>query len=277
MGRVIGDEIRRTPSGGLPRRLGVPGAAPDLATATSGTAPCPMWASAPPRPGIDVLVIEDNAHYAEALRNNLEIAGFVVHVMHDGVLGAAYARERSPQLILLDIALPGHDGHDVLRSIRDEGLWMPILLLSSRTQEADKIRAFNLGADDYVTKPVSILELVARIRAVLRRTYPQRAEGSASICFGDIEVHTPTRSVRLAGQLVELRPKEYDLLLALLRQRGRIVSRAELLREVWGYEAGTVSRTVDTHIATLRQKIEMDPLNPRYVITVRTAGYLLGR
>jgi DNA-binding response OmpR family regulator len=277
MDSATSDEILRAPSGRLPRRLNVSGAAPDIATAASATAPCPMWAAAAPRTGIHVLVIEDNAHYAEALRNNLEIAGFVVHVMHDGVLGAAYARERSPQLILLDVALPGHDAFDVLRSIRDEGLWMPVLLLSSRAQEADKIRAFNLGADDYVTKPVSILELVARIRAVLRRTYPQRTEGSASIRFGDIEVHTPTRSVRLAGQLVGLRPKEYDLLLALLRQRGRIVSRAELLREVWGYEAGTVSRTVDTHIATLRQKIEMDPLNPRYVITVRTAGYLLGR
>jgi DNA-binding response OmpR family regulator len=226
---------------------------------------------------VDLLLIEDNEHYAAALRNNLEIEGFAVAVAHDGVIGAMHVRECMPRLVILDLMLPGRDGYDVLREIRDEGLRTPIMLLTARKDESDKLRAFKLGADDYVTKPVSIHELAARIRALLRRVHPEQLSGSGSIRVGDIEIHPATRSVRRSGSEVDLRPKEYDLLLALLRQRGRIVSRAELLRDVWGYQADTVSRTVDTHIAALRQKIEVDPLNPAYVITVRSAGYLVRR
>jgi len=274
--RVTVDENQRTTSNGHGHQ---PDGLQSTLDATTALAELMTYDRRAPSPSevVDVLLIEDDEHYAEALRNNLEIAGFSVDVVHDGVLGAMHARERLPQLVVLDVLLPDRDGYEVLRTIRDAGLRMPVVLLSARADESDKVRGFNLGADDYITKPVGVRELVARIRAVLRRVYPHRSEGNSSIRVGDIEVHPPTRSVRLAGEVISLRPKEYDLLLALLRQRGHIVSRAELLRDVWGYQAGTVSRTVDTHIACLRQKIEKDPLNPRYLITVRTAGYLLKR
>jgi len=226
---------------------------------------------------IELLVIEDNEHYAAALRNNLEIEGFVVDVAHDGVLGMLRIRQRVPKLVILDVMLPGRDGYDVLRSLRDEGIQVPVVLLTARKDEADKLRGFGLGADDYITKPVSILELIARIRAVLRRAHGDHDEAPTQIRFGDIEIHPPTRTVRRSGAVIELRPKEYDLLLALLRHRDRIVSRAELLRDVWGYQADTISRTVDTHVAGLRHKIEADPLNPRHLLTVRSAGYMLKR
>ncbi|HWZ58841.1 MAG TPA: response regulator transcription factor [Gemmatimonadaceae bacterium] len=224
-----------------------------------------------------LIVAEDNRHYAIALRNNLEIDGFAVDVVHDGVAALARVRERPPALLILDLAMPVRDGYEVLRTLRDEGMNIPVLILTARRDEADKLRGFGLGADDYVTKPVGLLELIARIRAVLRRTLPGFDETPTWIRFGDVEVHPPSRTVRRNGQLVELRPKHFDLLIALLRHQDRVVSRAELLRDVWGYHADTVSRTVDTHIAGLRHVLEADPLDPRFILTVRTAGYMLKR
>lgn len=231
---------------------------------------------APPTP-VRLMVVEDNVHYASALRNNLEVEGFLVEVMHDGIAALARVRENPPMLMILDLMLPGRDGYEILRAVRDEGRDIPIVVLTARRDEPDKLRGFGLGADDYVTKPVGILELIARVRAVLRRAHPGYEDIPTWIHFGDVEIHPRTRAVRLEGQDVDLRPKEYDLLLALLRHQGRIVSRAELLRDVWGYSVETVSRTVDTHIAGLRAKLETDPLNPRYILTVRSAGYMLRR
>ncbi len=232
--------------------------------------------TAEPQP-LQLLVIEDNVHYASALRNNLEIDGFVVDVAGDAVEGLRRMQVNAPALVVLDIMLPGRDGYELLRLMRDQGIDVPVVILTARRDEIDKLRGFGLGADDFITKPVSILELIARIRAVLRRAHPRHESGTLWIRFGDIEVHPATRTVRRRGVEVDLRPKEFDLLLALLRHQDRIVSRSELLRDVWGYQADTVSRTVDTHMAGLRQKLEEDPLDPRYFITVRSVGYMMRR
>jgi DNA-binding response OmpR family regulator len=160
--------------------------------------------------------------------------------------------------------------------MRSEGIDVPVVVLTARHDEEDTLRAFGLGADDVIVKPVSLLELLARIRALLRRTRPGFDDLQAQwIRFGEIEVHPATRTVRRAGVPVDLRPKEFDLLVALLRRHNRIVSRAELLRDVWGYHTSAVSRTIDTHMAGLRQKLERNPLYPKHLITVRSAGYML--
>ncbi len=223
-----------------------------------------------------ILIVEDNPHYATTLRTNLEIEGFSVVVAGSVVEGLARLRDGLPDLVLLDVMLPGESGYDFLRTVRTQGSEVPILLLTARRDEEDKLRGFGLGADDFVAKPVTFQELIARIRAVLRRT--SRAfehSGPNWLRFGDVEVDPPTRTVTRQGKVVNLRPKEFDLLLALMRQHDRVVSREELLRDVWGYRTGVFSRTVDTHMAVLRQKLEAVPLNPRYLITVRAAGYML--
>ena len=224
-----------------------------------------------------ILIIEDNVDLATGLANNLEIEGFTVTVEHDGARGLERARGRSHALVILDLALPGLDGFRVLSGLRDGGSDVPVLILSAKGDETDKVRGFRLGADDYVTKPFGLLELLGRVNALLRRSggSARGRSSSSRIRFGDIEVRPNTHDVYRRGFPVGLRPKEFELLMALLRRRGDIVSRIELLREVWGYSADVVSRTVDTHIAELRRKIEDDPANPRHLITVRKAGYRL--
>jgi two-component system alkaline phosphatase synthesis response regulator PhoP len=226
-----------------------------------------------------VLVVEDNPDLAFGLRNNLEIEGYDVDVAGDGPTGLAQARATRPDLIILDLMLPGMDGYRVLRTLREDGADMPVLILTARGEEADKVRGFRLGADDYVTKPFGVLELLARVEALLRRAERRgRADlgpPSNEERFGDVEINLDTRLVLRRGSPVALAPKEYDLLLALLRRRGAVVSRLELMREVWGYRAAVVSRTVDTHIAELRRKLEDDPGAPRHILTVRKAGYRL--
>lgn len=254
------------------RRSRPAGSGPDVDPA-SGAAHLQGAQPAPPR----ILLVEDNLHYATALRNNLEIDGFVVDIAQDATEALQQMQSAPPALVVLDIMLPGRDGYDLLRLMRDRGIDVPVVILTARRDEIDKLRGFGLGADDFITKPVSILELIARLRAVLRRAHPRLESGVLWIRFGEVAVHPATRTVRRRGQEVELRPKEFDLLLALLRHQDRIVSRAELLRDVWGYQADTVSRTVDTHMAGLRQKLEDDPLEPRYFITVRSVGYMMRR
>src|ERR687888_2001424 len=186
-----------------------------------------------------VLVVEDNADLAFGLRNSLEIAGYDVAVAADGPSGLAAARQHLPDLIVLDLMLPGMDGYRVLRQLRDDGLMMPVLILTARGEEADKVLGFRLGADDYVTKPFGVLELLARIEALLRRSRRWREAMASSAAaierFGDVEVDVSARAVRRAGERVELTPKEFDLLVALLRRQGRVTTRNELLRAVWGY------------------------------------------
>ena len=222
-----------------------------------------------------VLVVEDNPDLAYGLRNSLEIAGYEVAVAEDGVSGVERARAVDPDLIVLDLMLPGMDGYRVLRTLRDEGRAVPVLILTARGEEADKVLGFRLGADDYVTKPFGVLELLARIEALIRRTRHWRGAAATPAIerFGDVEVDINARTVRRNGERVELTPKEFDLLIALLRRQGRVTSRNELLRAVWGYSSSVVSRTVDTHVAELRRKLEADAAEPRHILTVWKVGY----
>lgn len=174
--------------------------------------------------------------------------------------------------------LPGMDGYRVLSALRDAGNDIPVLVLTARTEERDKVRGFREGADDYVTKPFGLLELIGRVQALLRRsrTASDRIERTdPPFKFGNVEVVPGTHDVFVDGAPVALRPKEYDLLLALFRRRGSVAGRLDLLREVWGYGADVVSRTVDTHVGELRRKLEPDPAEPRHILTVRKSGYRL--
>ena len=222
-----------------------------------------------------ILVIEDQADLALGLRSNLEIEGYLVDTVEDGSAGLTLARTLHPDLVILDLMLPGMDGFRVLRTLRTEGFAMPVLILTARGEEADKVRGLRLGADDYVTKPFGLLELLARVEALLRRT--GRSLGPVVHRFGEVEVDPALHLVRLRGRAIDLAPKEFDLLLALLRGDGRVVSRTALLREVWGYAGDVVSRTVDTHIAELRRKLEDDPSAPRHILTARKSGYRIER
>ena len=225
-----------------------------------------------------ILLIEDNEDLAFGLKTALENEGFAVTIAGDGTTGLERATREAPDLVILDLMLPRMDGYRVLRALRSAGSDAPVLVLTAKGEEADKVQAFSIGGDDYVTKPFGVLELIARVRALLRRT---RGQASAPIPaverFGEIEVNPASRTVYRGGQLVSLAPREFDLLLALLRRRGAAASRAELLREVWEYQSGVVSRTVDIHIAELRRKLEPDPAEPRHIRTVWKVGYRLER
>lgn len=229
-----------------------------------------------------VLLIEDNEKLARGLQSNLEFEGYEVVVAANGAAGLALVRERRPDIIVLDLMLPDTDGYRVLRTLRDEGDTTPVLVLTALGEEADKVRGFRFGADDYVTKPFGLMELLARIDALLRRaTRPNgdaaRAQSETAGGFGDVRVDAARHTVTRQGVPVALRPKEYDLLIALLRRNGQVATRIELLKEVWGYDDSVMSRTVDTHIAELRRKLEADPANPRYILTVLKTGYRLSR
>jgi DNA-binding response OmpR family regulator len=226
-----------------------------------------------------VLVVEDNPDLAFGLRNNLEIEGYTVAVAESGTKGLAHAKAERPDLVILDLMLPEMDGYRVLRAMREAGLAMPVLILTARGEEADKVLGFRLGADDYVTKPFGVLELLARVAALLRRPALAAAADAARgehYHFADVEVDTAARTVRRAGQLVDVTPMEFDLLLALLKRRGAVVTRLELLREVWGYSSAVQTRTVDSHIAELRRKLDADGAG-RHIVTVRKSGYRLER
>jgi DNA-binding response OmpR family regulator len=224
-----------------------------------------------------VLVVEDNADLAFGLRNNLEIEGYEVTVAGDGATGLTRALDWQPQLVILDLMLPEMDGFRVLRSLRQRGFEEPVLILTARGEESDKVMGFRQGADDYVTKPFGVLELLARVDALLRRAARLHASnGHHHVTrFGDIEVDRVARIVARGGVEVSLAPMEFALLCALLDHKGAVMSRHELMREVWDYDESVVSRTVDTHIVELRRKLEADPAHPRHIITVRKAGYRL--
>jgi two-component system alkaline phosphatase synthesis response regulator PhoP len=226
-----------------------------------------------------ILIVEDNIDLANGLCSNLELEGYEVAIAADGVKGLAQVRALHPDLVILDLMLPKLDGYRLLRVIRADGYQAPVLVLTARGDEADKVRGFRWGADDYVTKPFGLMELLARVEALLRRS----AAASASpirtspppIWFGAIEVRPATHEVLRDGQPVMLRPKEFDLLMALIQRNGQVATRTELLYEVWGYDSEIVSRTVDTHMAELRRKLEDDPSSPKHLLTVRKTGYRL--
>ena len=220
-----------------------------------------------------ILIVEDNPDLAFGLRNNLEIEGYDVRVAEDGPTGVQRILEWKPDLVILDLMLPGMDGYRVLRTVRDAGFENPVLMLTARGQESDKVMGLRSGADDYVTKPFGVLELMARVEALLRRARngaAPRVDG-----FGSVQVDRAARSVTRRGEPVALAPMEYELLVALLDRAGSVVSRHDLMRQVWGYDASIVSRTVDTHVMELRRKLEDEPGEPKHILTVRKAGYRL--
>ena len=224
-----------------------------------------------------ILLIEDNPGFAEGLRQNLEFDGYRVTVAPDVASSARAIAADPPDLIILDLMLPDGNGYDVLRTIRERDSVTPVLLLTALSEEAHKVRGFRLGADDYVTKPFGLLELLARIESLLRRS----ASGSFAVVrlppvrFGDVQVDRDQRKVTRAGAVVPLTPKEYALLAALIARNSAVVAREELLREVWGYDPEVVSRTLDTHLAELRRKLEKDPHHPRHILTLPKQGYRL--
>lgn len=223
-----------------------------------------------------ILIIEDNSTIAEGIRRNLVLEGYDVSVAHNATEALRKLNTTVVHLVILDLMLPRTDGFHILRDLRGSGSSVPVLILSARGADADKVRGFRLGADDYVVKPFGLMELLARVAAVLRRSRgatPGIHETSATIQMGDFQVHRGEHMVTRAGIRIQLRPKEYDLLIALIDRRGDAASRISLLREVWGYADNVMTRTVDTHIAALRQRLETDPRNPRYIITVRNVGY----
>ena len=220
-----------------------------------------------------ILVVEDNADLAYGLRNNLEIEGYDVEVAADGEEGLRRARRSRPDLVILDLMLPGLDGFRVLRAMRADALTMPVLILTARGEEADKVRGLKLGADDYVTKPFGVLELLARVEALLRRN----PAAPPLERIGEIEIDRATRVVTRRGRPVDLAPRELDLLIALADRRGAIATRLDLMRDVWGWSDAVITRTIDTHIAELRRKLEDDPAKPRLILTVRKVGYRLAR
>ena len=202
-----------------------------------------------------VLVVEDNANLAFGLTRSLESEGYDVEAAEDGIRGLELARTGNPDLVVLDLMLPGMDGYSILKKLRSEGKDVPVLILTARGEEADKVFGFRLGADDYVTKPFSLSELLARVQAILRRANSaDKRDGDQAVEeFGDVSINTLARSVKRAETDVALTPKEFDLLLALVRRRGAVASRLELLKEVWGHQAEVMTRTVDIHIAELRE------------------------
>lgn len=251
-----------------------------------------------------ILVVEDNPDLAFGLRNNLEIEGYTVYVAEDGPRGLEAARALEPDLMILDLMLPGMNGFQVLRTFRAEDFRTPVLVLTAKGEEADKVLGLRIGADDYVTKPFGVLELLARVEALLRRVpattaaarerpvsarvavggaepvregAPKATPGLApplrSLRFGSVEIQPAARAVLRDGEEVSLTPKEFDLLLALIARNGAVASRVALMREVWGHRAAVASRTVDTHISELRKKLEDEPSDPDHILTVHKMGY----
>jgi two-component system, OmpR family, alkaline phosphatase synthesis response regulator PhoP len=226
-----------------------------------------------------ILVAEDDPDLALGLKNNLEIEGYDVRVARDGAEALECALTWQPTLLVLDLVMPKMDGMRVLRELRERGCHVAVLILTARGEEADKVRGLKLGADDYVTKPFGLLELLARVESLLRRFRPvadrSTATAASVLRFGDVEVEPHARRVRKAGIEVVLRPKEYDLLLELLSHRGEVRTRLDLMQAVWGYSAAVITRTVDTHMFELRRKLEADAAQPRHIVTVRGVGYRL--
>ncbi len=223
-----------------------------------------------------ILIIEDNEDLAYGLFNNLEIEGYEVRTASTGRDGLREAADFNPDLILLDLMMPEMDGFEVLESLRKDDDSTPVLILTARGEEMDKVRGLRSGADDYVTKPFGLMELLARVEALLRRGDKQSAvstSGSTVACVGDVDINPDSRTVKKNGQPVELAPKEFDLLLELIRNNGAVVSRMDLMKKVWGHSSVIISRTVDTHVAELRRKLEDDPANPKLILTARKAGY----
>ncbi len=219
-----------------------------------------------------ILIVEDEPDMVLGLRDNFELEGYAVIVARDGEEGLKKALAEKPDLVVLDLMLPKMSGLDVCRNLRKSSFDAPVLMLTARGQEIDKIIGLEVGADDYITKPFSLNELLARVRAHLRRANNEVAV-IENYSFGDVEIDFQKYKGTKNGEPIELSPREFELLKFLVNHRGETVSREQLLDAVWGYDAMMFTRTVDNHIAKLRQKIEDDSENPEYILTVHRVGY----
>ena len=219
-----------------------------------------------------VLIVEDDESMAVALKDGFEFEGYEVTLARDGATGLREARENPPDLLILDVMLPKMNGHDVCRELRSGGSRLPIIMLTARGQEIDKVVGLKLGADDYVTKPFGFLELTARAEALLRRA-GGRTGTAETISFGDVVAHFDRGEILRGGKAVTLSARELRLLRYFVEHPGRVISREELLDAVWDYEHAPLTRTVDMHVAKLRKKIERDPADPHHIITVHRMGY----
>jgi DNA-binding response OmpR family regulator len=223
-----------------------------------------------------VLVVEDESAILQGLRDNLEFEGYEVFTATDGIAGLELIRGHDPHLIVLDLMLPRLSGYELCRKLRAEGVHTPILMLTARGEEADRVLGLDLGADDYVTKPFSVRELMARVRALLRRSAHDEVLPNA-LEFGDVRVDFTRYEALRGGRKVELTRKEFGLLRLLAAREGAVVTRDELLEKVWGYDATPTTRTVDNHLAALRAKLERDAGDPCHLVTVHGVGYKLVR
>ena len=217
-----------------------------------------------------ILVVEDDPAIVFGLRKNLEYEGYEVLVAVDGEDGLQQAIDARPDLIVLDIMLPKVNGYEICETLRKNDIEIPVIFLSAKAQEQDKILGLDLGGDDYLTKPFSVGELLARIKTILRRV---SSDGDDSVTFGDVEVDVSGQSVLLRGKPVQLTSKEFELLRFLIQSEGKVLPREAILNKVWGYNYYGTSRTIDNFITRLRQKIEDDVNQPRYIVTVRGVGY----
>jgi DNA-binding response OmpR family regulator len=219
-----------------------------------------------------VLIVEDDPSMAIALRDGFEFEGYTVTVAKDGPTGFRLATEKDLDIIILDVMLPQMSGLDVCKKLRNAGNSIPIILLTARGQEIDKVLGLKTGADDYVTKPFSFMELVARVEALLRRTSKHIAN-LEQYQFGDIILNFKKNEAMLGEEMLDLSPREFKILKYFIEHQGEVVTRDQLLDAVWGYDSFPFTRTVDTHIAKLRHKIKDDPSNARHILTVHRAGY----
>lgn len=232
---------------------------------------------AAPAPGGRILVIEDDPDIAGALQMHLEDAGFHVDLSADGRQGLALATARPFDLLIVDLTLPGTGGYEVCRRLRERAMSMPILILTARSSEQDRVRGLELGADDYLTKPFGTLELIARVKALLRRARQNTIEPDAPVplVLGRLRIEKWRRTAWLRGRELTLTAKEFDLLQWFASRPERVFRRSELLDAVWGHDCESLEHTVSAHLNRLRNKIEEDPSRPRILVTVRGAGYKL--
>ena len=224
-----------------------------------------------------ILVIEDEPSLSMAIRDELEFEGFEASIVEDGMAGFDRILAEAPDLVVLDIMLPGKNGFEICREVRGRGMNIPIIMLTARAQEVDRVRGLESGADDYVIKPFSLAELVARIRAVLRRTQgtSHSKEAQEILQVGELRLDVRKQKAFMGQRQIELTNKEFQLLEFLLRHPGEVISRDEFLSRLWGEEIYVTPRNVDTHMASLRKKIEDDADRPRYILSIRGAGYKL--
>lgn len=225
------------------------------------------------RAGRRILLVEDEPGLVMTLTDRLTSEGYVVSSVSDGEAALELVDRESFELVLLDVMLPGKNGFDVCRDIRQKGIETPVLMLTARSQVVDKVVGLKLGADDYLTKPFEMMELIARVEALMRRVPTPKGEASGSYTFGTIRVDFRSAEVTRDGERVELSALELKLLRYFIEHRGATLSRDELLDKVWGYDAMPYSRTVDVHVSWLRQKLEANPSHPEYIVTVHRQGY----